>query len=122
MRKVMLLLVLVSWSGTLWAADPLIGTWKLNMAKSKMFPDEQMPRERINVYREIEGDQIEATNTIVMTDGSIVKYRTSFPKQGGTNKVLESTFPEGLSFVTTQIEAGNWCVTVLLNGKQVQVG
>jgi len=29
MRKVMLLLVLVSWPGVLWAADPIIGTGKL---------------------------------------------------------------------------------------------
>jgi hypothetical protein len=29
MRKAMLLLVVLGLAGSLWAADPLIGTWKL---------------------------------------------------------------------------------------------
>jgi|WetSurSiteA1Bulk_404760.scaffolds.fasta_scaffold25507_1 hypothetical protein len=35
MRKALLLLVVLGLTGSLWAADPFIGTWKLNAAKSK---------------------------------------------------------------------------------------
>jgi hypothetical protein len=35
MRKAMLLLAVFGLAGSLWAADPIIGTWKLNIAKSK---------------------------------------------------------------------------------------
>ena len=36
MRKAMLLLAVFGLMGTLWAADPSLGTWKLNLAKSKI--------------------------------------------------------------------------------------
>jgi hypothetical protein len=36
MRKAMLLLVVFGLVGMLWAADPFVGTWKLNAAKSKL--------------------------------------------------------------------------------------
>jgi hypothetical protein len=35
MRKVMLLLVVLGLAGALWAADPFVGNWKLNLAKCK---------------------------------------------------------------------------------------
>ena len=38
MRKLMLLLAVLGLVGTLLAADPLLGTWKLNAAKSKFSP------------------------------------------------------------------------------------
>jgi hypothetical protein len=36
MRKAMLLLAVLGLAGSLWAADPFVGTWKMNMAKSKI--------------------------------------------------------------------------------------
>jgi hypothetical protein len=38
MRKGMLLLAVFGMVGLLWAADPFVGTWKLNVAKSKFDP------------------------------------------------------------------------------------
>jgi hypothetical protein len=38
MRKAMLLLAVLGLVGMLWAADPFIGTWKLNLAKSSINP------------------------------------------------------------------------------------
>ena len=38
MRKAMLLLAVFGLVGSLWAADPFVGTWKLNVAKSKYNP------------------------------------------------------------------------------------
>jgi len=35
MRKALLLIALLGLAGSLWAADPFVGTWKLNVAKSK---------------------------------------------------------------------------------------
>ena len=34
MRKAMILLAVFGLVGLLWGADPLVGTWKLNIAKS----------------------------------------------------------------------------------------
>jgi hypothetical protein len=47
MRKAMLLLALFGLVGTLWAADPFVGTWKLNVAKSKASDPSQMPKNEI---------------------------------------------------------------------------
>jgi|WetSurSiteA1Bulk_404760.scaffolds.fasta_scaffold14695_5 hypothetical protein len=38
MRKAMLLLAVFGLVGMLWAADPFVGTWKLNVAKSRFDP------------------------------------------------------------------------------------
>jgi hypothetical protein len=36
MRKVLLVLVFCGFAASLWAADAFVGTWKMNMAKSKI--------------------------------------------------------------------------------------
>ena len=92
MRKAMLLLAVFGLVGSLWAADPIIGTRRLNLAKSKFVqgaPKEQTntvrraaPKEFTEIYREIDGDLIELT----ATDGSSNPEKFTFPKQGAINK------------------------------------
>ena len=53
MRKVILFLVILSFPTILWAADPIIGTWKLNVEKSKGTEGMDSPAKEITyVYRE----------------------------------------------------------------------
>ena len=54
MRKVIfLLIVILFFPTTLWAADPIIGTWKLNVEKSKGTEGMDSPAKEITyVYRE----------------------------------------------------------------------
>ena len=65
MRKAMLLLAILGLTGSLWAADPIIGTWKLNISKSKFSPivlamkNQPSPKEETEVYREVDTDWIE---------------------------------------------------------------
>jgi hypothetical protein len=107
-------------------ADPIIGTWKLNVAQSKFSPvflamlKRAAPKESTEVYKEIEGDQIEFTGTAIRTDGSSSSWKLVWPRQGGTVKVLEGGIP-GLSYVQTLIEPGHWYVTALMNGIQMGV-
>ena len=55
MRKVMLFLIVFALAGSLWAADPIIGTWKLNISKSKFRSGQQVTaKARTDVYREID--------------------------------------------------------------------
>ena len=120
MRKALLLFAFLGLAGSLWAADPIIGTWKLNIAKStpRTAPRSPLPKEWTEVYREIEGDQIEATFTWIHTDGSSSLLKGIWPAQGGTMKVLQGGNP-ALSYVQTLIEPGNWYRTALRDGKQV---
>lgn len=38
MRKAMMLLAVLALISSLWAADPMIGRWKLNISKSRLPP------------------------------------------------------------------------------------
>jgi hypothetical protein len=109
------------------AADPIIGSWKLNVAISKISPILQSTwhwaasKGRMEVYREIEGDQIEFTEEKCQTDGTPISLTNTFPKQGGILKEQQPSLTEGISFVETVTDPGNWYVTALENGKQVEL-
>jgi hypothetical protein len=102
------------------AADPIIGNWKLNIAKSKFPSPESTPKELTEIYREIEGNQIELTRTTTLPDGSSRSLKDSWPCQGGIAKPLEGD-AAGSSYVQTLIAPGNWYVTHLQDGKQVAI-
>lgn len=116
MRKIILLLVVASLPGSLWAADPIIGTWKLNIEKSTLISDRQeSSKESMEVYREIENDRIEMVRS---PSGTVVKW----PKQGGIavstwESLAQST--EGNWLVQTLVAPGEWYVTYIENHKQI---
>src|SRR5579863_1685521 len=120
---VMIFAPALTMAGPASAADPIIGTWKLNLAQSKFSPAMEAitkrppPKEYTEVYREIEGDQIEFTSNTILSDGSSRKGHLIWPRQGGTVKVVDGGV-EGLTYVETLIGPGEWYVTALQNGKQ----
>lgn len=121
MRKVIFFLIIIlAVPGTLWAADPIIGTWKLNLAESKFPATEALPKERTEVYRELDVDQMEFIATGTDANGSPILFKGTWPQQGGNVKILEGG-NEGISYVETLIEPGNWYVTVIQNGRQTGV-
>jgi alkanesulfonate monooxygenase SsuD/methylene tetrahydromethanopterin reductase-like flavin-dependent oxidoreductase (luciferase family) len=120
MRKVMLLLAVLGLVGSLWGADPSVGTWKLNIAKSKSAPStEAAVKEEMAVIREV-GDQWEITFTGKRVDGSSISIKASRPKQGGVVKFLTGG-SEGEQSFDTVVARGDWYHTSLRNGKQVEV-
>jgi hypothetical protein len=128
MPKAVHFLTVFALAGSLWAADPIIGKWKLNIAKSKLRSGQQVTaKERTDVYREIEGGQIEWTRTEIRTDGSLSSSRLIWPQQGGIvilllpGKEPVTKTPEGESIIETLIEPGNWCITRLRDAKQRSV-
>ena len=124
MRKIILFLAVLGLSGSLWAADPIIGTWKLNVAKSTYEPDLQHTvKEQTNVIKELNGDLYELTSeTLVSNDkGNMVLIsKVTFPKKGGMEVVQQSATREPF-IVVTMIAPGNWCFTHLHKGKQTWV-
>ena len=124
MRKLTFLLAFFGLTGSLWAADPLIGTWKLSVAKSKFSPvllalnQETAPKESTIVIRDLDADQIEIIESGTRTDGSAISMKGTQPKQGGT---VQSNLSEGLAFIHTVINENDRIGTILQNGRQVQV-
>jgi hypothetical protein len=118
MKKLILLLAALGLASSLWAADPLIGTWKLNVEKSKFPPGyPTIPKEQTETYRELSNDQIELTYQNVEKDGSSTLLIETYPIQGGMANVEKGDVP--YSFVQTRIAQDEWMVTYLRDGKQV---
>ena len=71
MRTIIFTLFILSFPGTIWAADPIVGVWKTDLEKSSFPADQQGIKEDINTYREIEGDLIELSIKTINPDGSL---------------------------------------------------
>jgi hypothetical protein len=107
-------------------ADPIVGTWKLNLAVSHFPPallafmgQQVPPKEGKAVYREIDVDLVEYTGTSTYVDGSSISGTYTWPRQGGMAKRLSpASLPEGTSIIEILIEPGNWCASFLQNDMQ----
>ena len=86
MRKALLFLAVLGLASSLWAADPIIGSWKVNIAKSKFPSPQSAPEEQTEVYRETGDGQIELTYRSSNKDGSSDLEVIVFPANG--SKVL----------------------------------
>jgi hypothetical protein len=119
MRKLMLLVAVFGLAGSLWAADPILGTWKVNVAKSKYALGAKVtPKQQTNVVREAVSNQIEVVVTGMRTDGSAISIKWTAPKEGGVMKFQQGG-TEGTSAILTVIDPGDWCITVLQNDRQI---
>lgn len=115
MKRVMFLLAVFGLAASLLAADPIIGTWKLNVDKSKGSPAATSKRTTLPttaVYREVDGNLIE------MSDGSPTSDKWTWPSQGGVVS-RKPPLAENMLYVETLIEPGHWYVTIMRDGKQI---
>ena len=67
-RSTLLLITLLCGASAIWAADPVLGTWTLNLAKSKYVPG-PAPRSQTRVYYQ-DAEGIKVTVVTVDPDGS----------------------------------------------------
>ena len=115
MRKIMLLLALLSLPLSLWAADPIIGTWVLSSTKTAEYekslnltpadPSTFRWSSRTEAYKELKSGLIEMTLTIIGTDGSTEAAKVTWPAQGG---IAEQESSEGILIVETLVAPGEW--------------
>ena len=121
MRKGMLLVAVFGLAGSLWAADPAVGTWRLNIAKSKFAPSTQAAIKTLTLVIQETGDQSETTVTGTRADGSPISEKFTFPLQGGVWKYQQGGFAEGVSGIGTRIDADTVIFTTIQNGKQIEM-
>ncbi len=120
MRKLLLLVAVLGLVGTLWAADPYEGTWKLNLEKSKPAPGQQMNIKELAVIGRSIGTDLETTFKGIGADGKPFSMKFISPQQGG---ILQTGQPstEGNLIVITVIGPLEMYGTSIEKGKQVEV-
>ena len=97
----------------LWAADPWLGTWKLNVAKSKFDPGPP-PKSRTQTA-EMVGDQIRSTSESVESDGRTSKS-VWIGKSDGKPYPVEGSTP-GVAAAVKRVGANVEEMIVTMNGK-----
>ena len=124
MRKAMLLLAFFGLAGSLWAAHPFVGTWKLNVAKSKPAPGQQASVGDLSVVCKEIGADLETVFKGTGADGKPFEYRFTVPQQGGVlgSAQAPAQSPAEASFVViTVIDPSDMYGTSIQKGKQVEV-
>lgn len=115
MLKLIALLLVVTVD--LWAADPWVGTWKLNAEKSRFNPG-PAPKSRTMIFEQI-ADQMKATIEDISADGT--KTSTT-----STGKYDGEPFPAGgegnYTFAVKTVKPNIREMTFMQNGKPLYTG
>lgn len=121
MRKALLVLAFCGFAASLWAADPSVGTWKLNVAKSKFSANEPAPKEETMVVTEA-GNQLIVTQKGIRVDGSAISNKYAHSLKGGIVKGEDQSTPgKGITYVITVIAPGNRYFAIVSNNEQAQL-
>jgi hypothetical protein len=101
-------------------ADPWIGTWKFNPAKSKLPPGASISSDSGFVtIRELNADTLELTNIQVSKDGSkTVLWKCTVPKSGGIQKYQKGAPGKNISVAKTIVDTHTQFLAFFLKGTQ----
>ena len=111
MKKMLLFTTLMA-AGALVAANPILGTWKMNVAKSKFSPG-PAPKSVTSTYTESDG-WVVITTDAVSADGTPTK-RESRVKADGKEYPFENVYGKGTT-VIKQKDPYNWTSVQKLDG------
>ena len=116
-KKLVLGLTLLSFTGTLLAADAFTGTWKLNVAKSKFAAGTEV--KELTVVVAEQGANLAVTVTGTAGDGKPISVKYTLPAKGGAVSYTEGTPASGATATTKRVNVSTIDGTSSLNGKEV---
>ncbi len=105
MKKAMLLLAVFGLVGSLWAAEPHVGTWKLNLAKSKFSPPSSAPKSR-TLKIEAQDNGIKYVSEGIDAEGKAYHEHFTAKHDGKDYPYLGSSTVDSLAY--TKIDATTW--------------
>jgi hypothetical protein len=116
MRKVLTLILLGAMfvAGSALAADPVVGTWQLNVAKSKFNPG-PAPKAMTRVYTE-SGGLYTLDQKVTSADGKESSMQSHYRKGKGE---LQDGRPDVDSIYAKRIDANTWDFKLKKDGKVV---
>ncbi len=98
------------------STDPAIGTWTLNVAKSKYDPG-PAPKSEMRTYAATPGGGVHLTIQIETADGKLVKQTTTYRRDGKPHELTNN--PNVDSIETLPANGGTVRVTYFRGGKVV---
>ena len=110
-------LALVGFTDTLLAADAFTGTWKLNVAKSKLAPGTEV--KDLTVVVTEQGDNFAVAVNGTAGDGTPIAVKYTLPVKGGPVTYTNGAPPTGATSTTKRVNATTIDSTTTLNGKEV---
>jgi hypothetical protein len=114
MRKIIYIIALLGLATPLFAADPFVGTWKLDPAKTKYTTG--TPAKDVTLVIEEQGDGYQVTASGTYQDGSPVSVKYTVPKAGGAGTVQEGAFD---AVTSKRVSARVRSNTYSKNGKEI---
>jgi hypothetical protein len=90
MRCVKLVFMLLAAAVALVAADPFVGTWKVNPAKSKFKSGAALKDQTVTISES--GGDLDIAVKGTAADGTPVSTHYTVPAAGGSGKVIESSY------------------------------
>jgi hypothetical protein len=102
-------------AGIALAADPVVGTWNLDVAKSKFSPG-PAPKSSTRVYSE-SADGVSLDAKVVGSDGKELSMHTSYKADGKAHAV--AGHPDADSVMGKSVDAKTWDFTLTKDGKSV---
>jgi hypothetical protein len=115
-RLIWVMLVLSS-IGSLWAADPFTGTWKMDVAKSKFLAGREVKELTMTVAEQADIGVVTAKGT--NGEGKPISVKYTVPFKGGTLAYSEGGPPAGTTVVAKRVDRNTVEFNVTMNGKQV---
>ena len=120
MRRLTCVFGFLGLAATLYAADPFAGTWKLNVAKSKVPANSPFAAKEVTVVAAERGDQDDITVKGTAANGSPIAVHYTAPKTGGVLKFDQGGPPSGLTVTSKRIGDNTIdSVVTAADGKQV---
>ena len=90
MRSIRFAFALLGLAGVLVAADPFVGTWKLNHAKSKYKTGAPAKEQTVTIAES--GSDLDITVSGTSADGMPFSSHYTVPAPGGEGKIIESPY------------------------------
>lgn len=116
MRRPFIVIALFAVTGMVaQGADPFVGTYRLNSAKSTMTGD--VPAAALTLVITEEGDNLVVATNGKRTDGTAIASKLAVPKKGGDVRVLEGA-PSYDSAKATRTAPDTVQVVTLMKGKE----
>ena len=117
-RRTFWTMLLLSFVNSLLAADPWIGVWKMNVAKSTFPPGREVKEMTVTVAEQ--GEDAAITGRVVTAAGTVTSSKYTIPFKGGTAKFTEGGPPPGSILAGVRVDVKTLRFTLTMNGRQVQ--